>query len=287
MLKRMLYTGIAVALLSCDTDDSSCGGADRNTPLIDVTIEGNIKDVFETGDRIGLFPVEYVDGFPGTLGDVRNPLNIPYRFDGEYWSAAGVDDLVLEGNMTDMFAYYPYDPEVGNTAGKTNLRAYPFDLSGDQSVKETDFLWAKATAITPEENYAHLAFSHVFSRFMIHLNYNDSDPADASLEIHNMQPFVTIDLGSGEVNRINERAEIMPVLMDEAEKGYDLSYSAIVPPGPVPAGTPLFSMDNGNDTVLFTLSSDVVFQAGYTYTFTIILGDAITEPLNPIITRFK
>lgn len=232
---------------------------------------------FETNDAIGIYPVRYENGQPGVPGDIVNRLNVKYVYDGKRWFAALGEDIVLDEYPVDLYAYYPYDETLSHEADKLNLSAYPFDLSGDQSIRITDFLWTKTDRVSSLEDTTRLLFSHLLTRFEIHLTY-DTPQQTSGLAVHNLNAGCRINLRTGiAVAEENSRLTIIPVSLPVNPVNNDrlaFSYEAIVPPQRVTAGTPLFSASYNGVTMIYTLPSDMDFQAGKNYVFNLIVGEA-------------
>lgn len=233
----LLFPLFLTTLYACSRSDDV--EPEEETADITVDVEGSSTDFFSEGDRIGIYPVAYLDGNPGTLGDIANPMNIGYMRNRARWEAENGNDVFLDNVRMDFYAYYPYDPELSRVAGKLNTGAYPFDVSGDQGTLKKDFLWAKTERQATDPGNVHFIFTHVLTRLIINLDY-DTRQDDARLAIHNTVTSGTINLRNGGVMVSSAKGVILPALLPVAENGYDYSFEAILMPQEVDADTPFF-----------------------------------------------
>ena len=86
---------------------------------------------FVTGDRMGIFIVDYDDGVPGTLAASANRAsNVLYTFDGEEYVWSAPLEIYWRDSRTpiDVYGYYPGVNYIENPT------AYQFEVSWQQSV---------------------------------------------------------------------------------------------------------------------------------------------------------
>ena len=100
-----------------------------------IRLSGNIRQEnvsrasdfgFVTGDRMGIYIVDYDDGVPGTLAATGNRAsNVLYTFDGEeyVWSAPLESYWRDSRTPIDVYGYYPGVNYIDNPA------AYAFEVS--------------------------------------------------------------------------------------------------------------------------------------------------------------
>lgn len=229
-------------------------------------MEGLSKQTFIAGDEIGIFPVGYVNGEPGTLGDISNPMNIKLTYDGIYWNLEE-EGFVLEDGLYDIYAYYPYDNDLRSSSDKLNLSAYPFSISGKQEAKTVDFLWSKVSGVSGNQGTVLFDFWHLFARFEIHLEYDIHPVSGPDLRIHNTRTDCTINLHNRTITSLNKKEVIIPTTLQENVPDCDYSFEAIIIPQEVAAGTPLFTLNYQDNVVEFVLEQDVTFNPSNSYTF--------------------
>lgn len=224
---------------------------------------------FDNGDMIGIYPVKYINGQPGTLGDPNNPMNLLHMYNSSCWTNSPGDEIYLDQENLDIYAYSPYDHNLSRTPDKLNLSSYPFDVSGNQLNKSKDFLWAKETAVNNQANSISLSFSHLMARVIIHI-ISDYELNNPEIAIHNTITDCTINLRTGSVTPKSNSKPIYPSLLDSGNK-INTSYSGIIIPQKLKAGTPLFSLTDQDRTTLYVTKEDISFNSQATYTFNLKL----------------
>lgn len=251
----------------------------------------NPYSVFQIGDQIGIYPVSYKDGVPGTLGDISNPMNACYTYTSWGWEATFDEEIYLDETLMDIYAYTPYDQEMSRTSGKLNLTAYPFDLSGNQANENKDFLWTKVPSVSGQSPTIGLMFEHLMSRIIINLTYLGTSDTANDISLHNIITNCSINLRTGEVTSGNQRETIFPSIQDEPSAGYDQTYIAFLPPQTIASGTPLFLIEYLGETWVYNLDQDVTFNALNSYTFNLNMSQQNYMPskrqlsVSPTITQ--
>ena len=242
---------------------------------------------FQIGDQIGVYPVRYKNNVSGTLGDVSNTMNACYTYTTSGWEAVVDNEIYLDETPIDLYAFFPYDPEMSRTQEKLNLSAYPFDVSGEQAKKNNDFLWAKTSFISVQSPTAGLTFEHLMSRIVI--NLMNCEPADdiPEVSLHNVITGCTINLRTGVITPTGQHKVVIP----KPSMGYSQTFEAILPPQTIMSGTPLFLIKYQEDTWVYYLSEDVDFKSLNNYTFNLTISEQSTvssrkgQSVLPIITQ--
>jgi len=226
---------------------------------------------FENRDRIGIYVADYLNGNATALGQNNNAANTMHTFDGAGWVALQGEELYFRNENTeaDIYAYYPYDPEISKANGKTDLSAYPFTVNEDQrdSYTVNDFLWAKATKIYPTGTPVDLIFKHSLSRITIVLN-SDTELTDgtiSSLFIHNLKNNCLIDMNNGQVTVTGQEARISPYKEDT--DGRQTIYYAMIVPQSMEANTPLFSIEINGTRYIHEIAESIGFLPQKDYRF--------------------
>ncbi|MBQ5693335.1 MAG: leucine-rich repeat protein [Alistipes sp.] len=284
-MKRQLLTfGLAALLFaSCATDPE---GLNTTAPLgaPQINISGTIDQHYSTrvddngfcdGDQVGLYGVNYTDNntLPGTLHDeynqVNNALYTYSKESGAFTSSGSFYYKDVETNI-DLYAYYPF-------AHPESVNAYEFEVALDQNLGTghamSDFLWAKATNVTPSESKVSLRFSHRLSLANVILKegtgFGDGEFAqlDKSVLALNTTRKATIDLSTGIATATGE-PEKEGIIMKATDEGF----RAIVVPQSVAGSTPLFAITIDGITYHFKRDEVTAYQAGKMAKFTITIN---------------
>lgn len=190
---------------------------------------------FEQHDQIGVF----MNNTKVTLELVGNVLdNKKLEFDGVNWTSA--KKIYWDNGTYDVYAYYPYSENLGSVTD------YKFSVQQDQteatSYSASDFLWAKANAVTASDQAVTLPFKHCLSRLMINLkksdNYEGEIPEDAEVYIYNTVVDAIVDLNVG-VPIKDSRATVKTIHARKLGRGV---YSAIVVPQRIDTRMPLIEI---------------------------------------------
>lgn len=228
--------------------------------------ENQINPAFLVGDLIGVYPVGYNNGLPGIPGDIAYPINVPLFFDGNRWRPQDEDYLFSKEEILDIYAYYPYDAELGSVPGKLNMTAYEMDLSVQQYPEMIDLLWAKSTIDTRSGNIIDLPFRHLFSKISLRLRLGSAAGETVRVEVHNLNTSATVNLASGNVTPGND-TNILTDMPVTAYTGVIYMCEAIVPPQIIESGTYLFLIYIGQQPTLYTTDRTVILHQGMSYTF--------------------
>lgn len=270
-----------MSLISCSKKDETYN--DSTKLILNISIDNRTrisKQSFEKGDKIGFYLVNYVNNMPGILGNILNTekVNIEYEYNGTFWNAPDGEEIYLNNTYSDLYAYYPYDYEMNRTNEKMNLAAYPFSIQTDQSSSliENDFLWSKVTKLNNENSEAQVIFQHLMGRCEINLKFNDSieKPEDPNLKIHNTKTHCTINLRVGEVFAIDGNEIIHPQKNSKTNTGFDKTYDVILIPQIIEKGTPFFSVNIDNYTLIYELEEDLTISSQELYVFNMTVGSA-------------
>lgn len=274
--------------LSC-TDEAECGS--KSAALdINATIHSTIiaKQSFIQDDCIGVFLVSYINGVPGTLGDINQTtaVNIEYAFDTSgYWYSKDGTDIFLDENPSDLYAYHPYDEEISREPGKTNLTAYPFAINTDQQTaggETSDFLWAKVPALSASNFIAPIVFQHLMCRCEINIRLADGveSTINPALRVHNTRTACTINLRNGQITANAATGIVIPAVNAVTTPGYDYTYDAILIPQKITGGTPFLTIRLGEETYMYQLPADLDMVAQESYQFNLVAGSTTARSEN-------
>jgi len=283
MLNRWL-TGILVAVIITGCVEEDCPQKDKRLVLNASIEETRItKQSFGPGDFIGIYLVDYVNDTPGLLGDISRTenMNQKYTYDGNFWRSVSGEDIYLPDTYADLYSYYPYDEELSRVPGKTNLTAYPFRIDTDQNAfsHRNDFLWAKIPRLSANNNMVNIPFQHLMSRCEINLRFPNGMPSDNSpdLTVYNTKISCTINLRTGVVTALEGTDIIKPYINFETTNGFDITYDVILIPQIIPAGTPLFTINNGTNVLLYETEREIEIKSQALYMFNLTVREEIAD----------
>lgn len=225
---------------------------------------------FENGDEIGIFVVDYSGTTPGTLSATLNhATNVKhlYTSSSDSWSATAGAEIYWNDATTsvDVYGYYPYSTV-------SSVTAHQFAVNKNQSSAInyflSDFLWGKATSVTPGTNPVLITFAHKLSRIVITLEAGDGYTAEEfssatkSMQILNVKNLADINLSNGvaSANSSVSTDTIFPF------KNANI-FTAIVVPQTV-ASTSTFVKVRIND-IDYYYRADLTLNAGIQYNITL------------------
>lgn len=292
MINRSIYilfiSVLSSIMISCNNqdiygNDSNSGlniSAEINNPDIDNIVQ---KTRFEVDDTIGVYMVDYLNGNPDKIGSINNFMNEMYVFDGHYWRNSN-SQLTLTDPYTlaDAYAYYPYDKEMSGTWDKLNLEVYPFEVESNQqnTLKKSDFLWAKYDAISATNTTIKFSFKRLLSKIIINISSNNENTDIDSFFIRNLITNCTIDMNNGKVIAKDKILPIKPHQETEINSNLENTVSAIVIPQNIKKDTPLFYITINNKMYAYISDQDFSLEQGYAYEFNLDINILDTRSIN-------
>lgn len=222
---------------------------------------------FESGDRIGLYVVEYGDDGSATplqiSGNWAN--NVPTAFDGASWTPE--KKILWSEKAVDVYAYFPYMVPA-------SIDENPFSVALDQNdgdgYEKSDFLWAKTAHATQEDGAVPLGFSHCCSKLVVELvkgpSYEGDFPEVSDMYIHSTVPTATIDFTTGAVTKYLF-GEMSSIKMKRINDG---RFEAIIVPQRVATRLPFIEfVSNG---VSYLIEDTFNFKAGKQHTIRLTIA---------------
>ena len=248
-----------------------------------VQISGNIDQQdatrvddngFCANDAVGIYLVNYNGETPGTLLLEDNQAdNVKFTYtEDEAWVSEY--DIFYKDNDTkvDFYGYYPY-------ANPSAIDSYPFEVAKDQTTpaehdqmaayEASDFLWAKAEAITPTAAKVKMKFQHKMSSARVRFIQGEGWADEAEFATVKKEVLVTntirkstIDLSTGEVTPTGDKPldGIIPV-----EDGGE--FRAIVVPQTVAAGEEVLVITIDGHPRKYVRNEDTEYLPGKITTF--------------------
>ena len=249
--------------------------------LIPLNISGSIDQVatrataegFVNGDAVGLFAVNYSENntIAGTLAAEGNQAdNVKYVFDEPNYKWVPVKPVYYKDINThvDLYLYYPYQGEI------SDVSAANFEVKKDQSTAATatalsgyeasDWMWGKATDITPSESRVQIPLSHKLSAIQVTLNegtgwdQGEFEAQAKSVIVTNTTRKATLNYATGEVIPVGN-PQLDGIVMCPQTDG---TFRAVVIPQTMDAGTSLFSITVNGISYSFTQNNPVSYQQG-------------------------
>ena len=217
-------------------------------------------DAFEEGDKIGLYVSNYNNGVPSTLMTTGNHVdNAMFVYEDNKWLPENNIYWKDKNTAADFYAYYPYSESP-------NISAHPFFVQADQSTEDafwaSDFLWGKATNVTPTPSSVAIQTNHSLSSILVDIKPGSGftaaswAAAEKSVKICEIKTAATINLSTGVATATGNGGEIIPLYA--AETGTTISYKAMMIPQVV--------ADNSRLVVVTVDGTEYVYRKGYTFT---------------------
>ena len=237
---------------------------------------------FVTGDRMGIYIVDRVNGEAGVVGAKDNRAqNMIYTFNGEdyKWTAPTAVYWRDKETPIDVYGYYP---------GVNYISApdvFPFEVQADQSTEardgdlsgyeQSDLLWGKAENVAPTAERIVVKFHHILAGVRVQLmkgtGIGDTEwqKLDRIVQVENTRLQTNVNLQTGALGADGTPTDVKAVRM--APQSND-DYRAVVIPQTVSAGNVLLSITIDGTTYTHKLSSAMVYEAGKLHNFTMTVN---------------
>ena len=167
---------------------------------------------FETGDKIGLYVVNYDGQQAGNLQNTGNHVNNMRFVYNSSWTPDQAIYWKDDETKADFYAYYPY-------SASANVSGHVFNVKADQAsvdnYKASDFLWGKTSGVSPTEQAVNITLNHVFSCAQVKVEPGNGftqaalDEATIQVKFNHIRLAASIDLVTGEVEAVNEEQSII------------------------------------------------------------------------------
>lgn len=262
-MKRLLpYVIMCCTMLACTKEDQ----VSLNNQRIPIQISCNQisranDSTYETNDEVGIFVVNYTNGNPGSLAVSGNQAdNERFTYNNGAWTPDETIYWKDQSTAADFYAYYPYSESV-------NISAHPFSVMADQSTEDnfwaSDFLWGKATKVTPTSAAVPIVTNHSLSKILLAIEPGNGfteeswDAATKSVKICNVKTNATIDLASGVATATGDDGEVVPFLSIPTTPGVNPSYKAMIVPQTI--------ADNSKLIVVTVDGTEYIYRTGITF----------------------
>lgn len=229
---------------------------------------------FETGDKVGIYVVNYVDGVSVPLASSDNYLNnFCYTFNGSIW----VPDVeVYWKDQNTPADFYCYHPKIDNIV---DANKYAFSVSTSQNdvsnYKKSDLLWGSRLGVTPTNDPIDIRVKHLMSNLVIILKpgngYTDELLSQEAISIKIIGTKVNsiVNLASGVITTEGTAADITPL----KEEKY---WRALVVPQEIKESEFIKVTVGANE---YSLTQSISLESGKQYTCTLTVN-RISEGIN-------
>ena len=281
---------LSLLIVACSDRLSDSATADGDARI---RLSGNIRQEnvtrasdygFVSGDRMGVYIVDYESGTPGSLSAVGNRAsNVLYTFDDvEYAWTAPVEIYWRDGRTPiDVYGYYPGVNYIDNPA------AYQFEVSWQQNVlpqegemsnyEASDLLWGKATNVQPTTNEIVIDYRHQLAGVYVTLVKGEGmtdtewEKIDKTVLVDNTVRSCKFNLQTAEITVDGTPDRSIQMLPQSGDR-----YRAVVIPQTVAAGKSLISVTIDGKAYSHTLTEAMKYQAGKMHNFTLTVNKSAT-----------
>lgn len=231
-------------------------------------VSSRVTDVsYESGDKVGLYVVNYDGENAGTLQvNGNHASNVAFSYDGSKWTSS--TSLYWKDDQTkaDFYVYYPY----GNV---TTVTEHPFSVKKDQSLSSSyqasEFLYGVSKNIAPVESAVNVTTYHLMSNAVVKLVAGEGfseaelESDNVSVSINGLKIDSKINLRTGEVVATGEAHAITPLNIDG-------TYKALVVPQVVSAEDFITIEIDGQ--MYKMVKDDFTFVSGKRHSFTVTVS---------------
>lgn len=285
-LKTFGMCVLATLLIACSDNYSEFNPFNQGgTPLL---LTGSIEQEcltrindygFVSGDRMGIYVVDYSNGQAGQLHASDNRAsNVLYTFNADTYTWSAPTILYWRDSETpvDVYGYYPGANAI------CDPMAYTFEVQADQNIpsadgsissyEQSDLLWGKVSRVKPTTEAIVVKYNHILAGVRVNLQKGTgiSDTEWEKLEkivlVDNTIRTSTVDLSTGTVTPTGSVDRGIRMLQQSED------YRAVVIPQTVAAGKTLISITIDGTTYSHTLTSPMKYQTGKLHNFTITIN---------------
>ena len=282
-----------IGLMACCLITVACSDNLFTEGIVDggnvIKLSGNIRQEnvtrasdygFVSGDRMGVYIVDYDNGQPDDLTASGNRAsNVLYTFDGEDYVWSAPLEIYWRDSRTpiDVYGYYPGVNYIENPT------AYQFEVSWQQSVlpqegemsnyEASDLLWGKAVNVQPTTNEIVIDYRHQLAGVFVTLVKGDGmtdtewEKVDKTVLVDNTIRSCKFNLQTGEVTVDGTPDRSIQMLPQSGNR-----YRAVVVPQIVAAGKSLISVTIDGKAYSHTLTEAMKYQGGKMHNFTITVN---------------
>ena len=282
----LLSTLLALSACSEDITDFKSTNVGKEINLTGQIQQENVTRAndygFVSGDRMGIYVVDYQNGQAGTLGASDNRAqNMLFTYDAESYRWSSPTTLYWRDDQTpiDIYGYYPGVNYISNPL------AYKFEVQTDQSTEaqngdlagyeQSDLLWGKAARVEPTAEQITVKYNHILAGVRVHLIKGEGmtdaewDKLEKIVLVDNTTRAAEVNLATGVVASVASEESLRSIRMAPQSDDY---YRAVVIPQTVAAGKTLISVTLDGQTYSHALTTAMVYIAGKLHDFTLTVN---------------
>lgn len=258
-----------------------------------IQLSGNIRQEnvtrasdygFVSGDRMGVYIVDYDNGSPGDLAASGNRAsNVLYTYNGEQGKWAASTEIYWRDSSTpiDVYGYYPGVNYIDNPA------SYEFEVSWQQNIlpqegemsnyEASDLLWGKSANVQPTTDEIVINYRHQLAGVCVTLVKGDGitdtewEKVDKTVLVDNTARRCKFNLQTAEITVDGTPDRSIQMLPQSGG-----SYRAVVVPQTVAAGKSLISVTIDGKAYSHTLTEAMKYQGGKMHNFTLTVNKSST-----------
>ena len=282
MKKIFYYCALVFGILltSCSNDENQISDIDRTIRLIP-KIEGHLVGTRAVENAATQHGSGFVDGeeffvdifYTGTTDEIPSFYDYGSRYENPYSSGKiniG-DDITfpLDGSAIDVLSFYPSNINGSSWLANDDFFRVQTDQSLDKNYQLSDYMWAFAEGKFAGESID-LNFNHVMSKIIVKLNGYEGTASNYSVTINQVQTYTKLDNHGTQNVAIGTTAEEDKEI-DNIQMGTygDAGVTAIVIPQKISSGHILFKVNVDSNEYTYTTGSEITFETGHVYTFTL------------------
>lgn len=235
---------------------------------------------FVTGDRMGIYIVDYENDAPGTLAAGGNRAsNVLYTFDGDKYEWTAPLEIYWRDNRTpvDVYGYYPGINAIGEPS------AYRFEVSWQQNLlpqegeisnyEASDLLWGKTEKVQPTTNQIVINYHHQLAGVCVTLKKGDGmtdiewEKVNKTVSVDNTIRTCDFNLQTAALTLVGNADRNIQMLPQSSDR-----YRAVVIPQAVAAGKTLVSITIDGNTYSHTLTEPMKYVGGKMHNFTLTVN---------------
>lgn len=275
-MKKLLFASFALAMIfaGCNKEEQPQGGGNGNTDDLRIPIRismgqwTKVTDTeYESGDKVGIYVVNFDGGNAGSLKPSGNHVdNVGFAYNSSEWTPDR--EIYWKDNETkaDFYCYYPYQASVSTTSQSFSVKA---DQSALENYKASEFLWGKASSVSPTADAVPVITNRVMSNMLVYVKpgkgFTDESlsQANVSVEICNVKTQASVNLNTGIATAAGEVTTVKPYFNGEY-------YRAMIVPQQVADGTNLINITV--DGVVYSFAKGITFEANKKHKFTVTVN---------------
>ena len=287
MKKQNLFGSLLAACLmvSCSSgssDEIIPSAPEKPAEKLPITLTTQLSRItdnsFDSGDKIGVYVVNYSGGTASTLKNSGNHVNnMCFTYSGT-WNP---DTPIYWADNSTHADFYVYHPYVSSVADVTKLAFTAMDnQSAESDYKKSDFVYGKTANVAPTAEAVKVMTSHMMSNMHITVKPGNGftaeslKAADVKVAVNGLKTNATINLSTGIISATGDAKTCTPWLSGE-------TYKLLVVPQTVESTQLITVTINGKP---YNLTKAFTFEKGKVYNCPVVVtktNNGINVGINP------